>query len=195
MTQKQIKLALQEVAINALSNSIKELDLTDNAFSEEALRYLTMMEISKKNIWGTFPNKRKRNGKNEERILVFEKIYWRDVKKKKFYFPDIVSYHKTSENHNLAVELKINKDIKDKDIKKCKEYLDEKSGETNFNLAMVLFSNNEKTNLSKDMNKKIKAAAKKGTSINNSTLLIGFIEWEFDEKKNKHLGDPKTFWM
>jgi len=194
MTQKQIKLALQEVAINALSNSIKEQDITKGAFSEEALRYLTMSEISKKKIWGTFPNKKTRNGKKEDRILAFEKLYKRDLNNK-FYFPDIVSYHKTNKNHNLVVELKIKKDIKDKDIKKCKEYLDKKSGEINFNLAMVLFSNDIDKSFEKDMNKKIKAAAKKGTSINNSTLLLGFIEWEFDEKKNKHLGDPKTFWM
>lgn len=196
MTQKQIKTALEEVAFNALSNSIKEQDITKDAFSEEALRYLTMLEISKKNIWGTFPNKKTRNGKKEHRILAFEKLYRRDNINNKFYFPDIVSYHETKKNHNLAVELKINKDNKDKDIKKCKEYLDKNSGDTSFNLAMVLFSNKPKTDLTFDMKKKIKSASRKGISIENSTLLIGFIEWKKkDEKSNIYFGEPKTFWI
>jgi len=65
-----IKKKLETSLRRALKLSLIEMEAVENGFSEEALRYLVMSEISKKKYWGTFPNKL--NSKNK---LLFEQEY------------------------------------------------------------------------------------------------------------------------
>jgi hypothetical protein len=51
------KKKLESALKNALQQALIEMESVGDFFSEEALRYLVMSEISKKKIWGTFPNK------------------------------------------------------------------------------------------------------------------------------------------
>jgi hypothetical protein len=94
----------------------------------------------------------------------------------------------------LVVELKIKNSIVD--IIKCKEYLNNQSGEITFKIAMVIFAN-EKGKPFESKLKKLKSNAKrKGINSENSQLLIGFIDWKPNpEKKNEYKGEPKLLWL
>ena len=64
------KALLEQVVKNALERAINEISICENLFSEEALRYIVMDELSKMQIWGQFPN-----NKQSEKRLVFEFAY------------------------------------------------------------------------------------------------------------------------
>ena len=64
---------LNEAALISLKKALNELSSTKKSFTEEALRYLVMTEISKKKHWGTFPNP-----VSSKHKLVFEYSYKRE---------------------------------------------------------------------------------------------------------------------
>ncbi len=70
MVSINVKKKLQTALRRALKLALIEMDCVEDGFSEESLRYLVMSEISKKKIWGTFPNKP--GGKTK---LLFEQEY------------------------------------------------------------------------------------------------------------------------
>jgi hypothetical protein len=172
-TKKKLETALKK----ALKQALIEMEsVGSKSFSEESLRYLVMSEISKTEFWGTFPNQL-----NSENKLLFEQEYKRHKDRKETFKPDIVSINK--HEHLLAIELKIKNDIKDVD--KCKEYIDPKKGSTCFKLAAAVYAiHKDDYQFAKHVEPKIKNAIKKRISRENGRLLVAYIEWPDDNRKN-----------
>jgi hypothetical protein len=175
-TKKKLETALKK----ALKQALIEMEsVGSKSFSEESLRYLVMSEISKTEFWGTFPNQL-----NSENKLLFEQEYYRDKRdkdRKETFKPDIVSINK--HEHLLAIELKITNDIKDVD--KCKEYIDPKKGSACFKLAAAVYAiHKDLYQVAKYVEPKIKSAIKRRISRENGRLLVAYIEWPDDNRKN-----------
>jgi hypothetical protein len=170
------KKKLESAIKNSLKLALIEMEIVGARFSEESLRYIVMNELSKKKIWGTFPN----NSYNEEQLL-FEQKYRKFKNKKGDFKPDIVSIKK--DNHLLAVELKITND--EKDIDKCKEYISEVKGHVSFELAAAVYATSRhETQVSHRIEPKTIYARKNGKNIENSRLLVAYIEWLSGHKGN-----------
>ena len=107
------KKKLESALKRSLNLALVEMKSVKKGFSEESLRYIVMSEISKKEIWGAFPNPIESENK-----LLFEQEYNILKIKKKTFKPDIIS--KNENEHLLAIELKIKNDIID--VRKCKKY-------------------------------------------------------------------------
>ncbi|MFN5334215.1 MAG: hypothetical protein ACK5BV_03390 [Bacteroidota bacterium] len=184
MVSINVKKKLETALRRALKLALIEMDCVEDGFSEESLRYLVMSEISKKKIWGTFPNKP--GGKTK---LLFEQEYNILKFKKKTFKPDIVS--KKGEEHLLAIELKIKSDVSD--IDKCKEYINDNKGFVSFELAASVYATPQPyTQVAHLLENRIKYAKKIRKNIKNARLLVAYIEWEpkyygikNDSKKNR----------
>ena len=170
-TKKKLESALKK----ALQQTLIEMEsIGREGFSEEALRYLVMTEISKTKFWGTFPNQ-----PTSENKLLFEKEYNRLKVRRKTLKPDIVSINE--HEHLLAIELKIKSDISDVD--KCKEYIDPKKGRACFKMAACVYAiHKDLTQIAHHVEPKIKHANKIGVNRENGRLLVAFIEWHDDFK-------------
>ena len=169
-SKKKLESALKK----ALQLALIEMESVGNCFSEEALRYIVMSEISKKKIWGTFPNKL-----NSKKKLLFEQEYNKLKYRKETFKPDIVS--QDEDEHFLVIELKIKSDISDVD--KCKEYLDAKRGNACFKLAAAVYATPKNvTQIAHLVQYKINHAKKIGVNIKNGRLLVAYIEWHNDYK-------------
>ncbi len=174
MVSLSSKKKLESALKKALQLALIEMESVGDCFSEEALRYLVMSEISKKKIWGTFPNKL-----NSKKKLLFEQEYNKLKYRKKTFKPDIVS--QDEHEHLLVIELKIKSDISDVD--KCKEYLNEKKGDACFNLAAAVYATPKNvTQIAHLVQYKINHAKKIGINIKNGRLLVAYIEWNDDYK-------------
>lgn len=164
------KKALESAVKNALKLALIEMNVVGNRFTEESLRYIVMNEVSKKKIWGTFPN----HYSNNEHLL-FEQKYKKFKNKNGHFKPDIVSIK--NEEYLLAIELKITND--ESDIDKCKEYINNERGHVIFDLAAAVYATPQ--NVSQAAHRiepKTLYAKKNGKNITNSRLLIAYIEWE-----------------
>lgn len=181
---KKISLSKKKKLESALKRSLKlalvEMKSVNKGFSEESLRYIVMSELSKKEIWGSFPNPIE----NETKLL-FQQEYNILKFKKRIFKPDIIS--KNEEQHLLAIELKIKNDITDVD--KCKEYISESKGWVSFDLAASVYAIMPGSGqIDYKVKDKIKHAEKIGKNIHNSRLLVAFIEWERDATgRNGHI--------
>jgi hypothetical protein len=165
-TKKKLEAALK----SALKLAIQEMKATQSGYSEEALRYIVMNELSHQKYWGTFPNQ----GGNSNKLLFEQEYNVLKVKKKRFK-PDIIS--KNEDDHLLAVELKIKNNILD--VKKCMEYISESKGNVHFKLAAAIYGIPQPpAGSSNFLSSQIKRAAKNGIDITNGRLLVAFIEWE-----------------
>ena len=175
MESEAIKQKLEIALKNSLEQALIEMESVGKAgFSEEALRYLVMSEISKQKYWGSFPNELK----NENKLL-FEQEYQRLKFKRKTLKPDIVSIN--DREHLLAVELKIKSDISD--VNKCKEYIDQTKGRSCFKLAACVYAiHKDITQIAYHVETRIKHANKIGINRKNGRLLVAFIEWHDDFK-------------
>jgi hypothetical protein len=174
-TKKKLESALKK----ALKQALIEMEsVGSKRFSEESLRYLVMSEISKTEFWGTFPNQL--NSKNK---LLFEQEYIRLKDRKETFKPDIVSINVKEQEHLLAIELKITRDIKDLD--KCKEYIDPKRGRACYKLAAAVYAiHRDLPQIAYDVESKIKSAIKRSISRENGRLLVAYIEWHDIHKNN-----------
>lgn len=175
MVTVAIKRKLETALKNSLQQALIEMESVGKiGFSEEALRYLVMSEISKQEYWGTFPNEPKTENK-----LLFEQEYHRLKIKRKTLKPDIVSINENE--HLLAIELKIKSDISD--VEKCKEYIDQTKGRACFKLAACVYAiHKDLTQIAWHVETKIKHANKIGINRKNGRLLVAFIEWHDDFK-------------
>gem|GEM_PF-6239030 len=171
------KKILEKAIKGSLEKAIEEIHVTNPDFSEEALRYIVMSELSNYSIFGTFPNT------NSKTKLVFEKTYNRLKRKKTSTFrPDISSIN---ENTNLlAIELKIAKPSISNhlyDITKCKEYINLDKGKCSFELAASIYAppHYEKwhTDLHQSLDYTLNYAKTQGKNIKNSQIIIGYIKW------------------
>ena len=170
VTMREKKSALERAVGRTLDAARLERDRTGEFYTEEALRYITLAEISKEGVFGKFPNPRGANP-----ILVMEYNYYRHKRsKKKNQRPDIASlytdldvdtdgneYWQPKKKNPLVVELKIDTSsgkIYD-DIYKVEEYIDEAQGDIYFELgAFIVVPKKSKTcyeeNLPERVNKK-----------------------------------------
>jgi hypothetical protein len=181
------KKILEKAIKHSLEKAIEEIHVANPDFSEEALRYIVMSELSNFSIFGTFPNT------NSKTKLVFEKKYNRLKRKKtSTYRPDISSIN---ENANLlAIELKIAKPSSSNhlyDITKCKEYIDLNKGKCSYELAASIYAPPHYENwhdyLHQSLDFTLKSAKSQGKNIENSQILIGYIKWE-----SRLIGRPKA---
>jgi hypothetical protein len=172
-TKKKLESALKK----ALKQALIEMESVGfDCFSEESLRYLVMSEISKTELWGTFPNKL--NSKNK---LLFEHEYNKLKVRRKTLKPDIVSINE--HEHLLAIELKIKSGISDVD--KCKEYIDPKTGRACFKLAAAVYAiHKDLPQIARHVEPRIKSAIKRRISRENGRLLVAYIEWHDEYRKN-----------
>jgi len=91
----------------------------------------------------------------------------------------------------LAIELKIKSDRFD--IDKCKEYINDNKGFVSFDLAASVYATPQPTREATHfLQIRINNAKKNGKNIQNSRLLVAYIEWEpkyygvkNDSKKNR----------
>lgn len=173
-TKKKLESALKK----ALKQALIEMEsVGSKRFSEESLRYIVMSEISKTEFWGTFPNQL-----NSENKLLFEQEYIRFKDRKETFKPDIVSINE--HEHLLAIELKIKSGISDMD--KCKEYIDPKKGGACFKLAAAVYAiHKDLSQIARHIEPKIKSAIKRRISRENGRLLVAYIEWPDDNRKNR----------
>jgi hypothetical protein len=195
MTKISKKKILEKAVKLSLEKAITEIHITNIDFSEEALRYIVMLELSNFSIFGTFPNN------NSNAKLIFEKKYNRNkVKKNKSFYPDISSI--SDSNKLLAVELKIAKPSSKfdlTDINKCKEYIDLNKGKESYELAASIYAapyfKTWHSSLHESLNYRLDVAKKQGMNINNSQILIAYIKWE--EKINGIIPKAKviTGWI
>lgn len=187
---KQIKADLYDAIKTALTKSIQELNATQSDFTEEALRYIVMNELSKKKHWGTFPN-----AVNSKSKLVFECTYVKNANNNKKYKPDIASYKVigNKKEFSLAVELKITNDTGD--IQKCKEYINEKKGEISFKLATVVYLNQRGKPFEKKVAGHLISAKSKGLTQENSQLLLAYVKWDATSLNNHQTGLPVLKWI
>ena len=176
---------LEKAVTRSLEKAIEEIHISNPDFSEEALRYIVMSELSRHSIFGTFPNT------NSKTKLVFEKKYNRLKRKKSStFYPDISSIE---ENTNLlAIELKIAKPSVSNelyDITKCKEYINPDKGKCSYELAASIYAppHYEKwhDSLHQSLENTLYIAKNQGKNIENSQILIGYIKWE-----NRLIGRP-----
>lgn len=187
---KQIKADLFDAIKVALSKSIQELNATQKDFTEEALRYIVMSELSKKKHWGSFPN-----SLNSKSKLVFECTYVKNANNNKKYKPDIASFkvNGNKKEFSLAVELKITNDTGD--IQKCKEYINEKKGEISFKLASVVYLNIPGKPFEKKIAGHLISAKSKGMTDENSQLLLAYVKWDASSLSNHFTGVPVLKWI
>lgn len=129
------KREIQKTIFSALALFSEEKKVSKH-FTEETLRYIVIMELSKLKEYGSIPNKFKTKPQ-----LSCQFVY----KKKKSaetdeWRPDIISakFDKSGEliDPILAIELKINSS--DKDFEKCQHYINEKVGNHVFKLAVMI---------------------------------------------------------
>lgn len=129
--KKEIKTAI----FRALASFSKEIKVSKH-YTEETLRYIVIMELSKLKEYGSIPNKFKTKPQ-----LSCQFVY----KKKKSsesdeWRPDIISatFDKNGEliDPIFPVELKINSS--DKDFEKCQHYVNEKVGNNVFKLLIMI---------------------------------------------------------
>lgn len=134
--RKKLNIALQ----NALKLAIIEKEIIGKNFKEETLRGIVMNELSRQNVWGSFPNSNTNN-----LILLYEYKYLRrKTGLKKEFIIDIASISNSNESDCfLAVELKISNNFNSfrKDIQKCKNYLSSSRGFDVFELAAFVSFN------------------------------------------------------
>ena len=192
------KKKILEIAIkDSLKKAIEEIHITNPDFSEEALRYIVMSELSNYSTFGTFPN----TNTNSKTKLVFEKTYYRLKRKKTpFFRPDISSIN---ENTNLlAIELKIGKPTKDEplyDITKCKEYINLVKGKYSFELAASIYAppHYEKwhAELHQSLDSIMNNAKNEGKNNNNSQIIIGYIKWGTKDLFGRQQAKVITGWI
>jgi hypothetical protein len=172
------KKILEKAIKSSLEKAIEEIHITNPDFSEEALRYIVMSELSNYSIFGTFPNT------NSKTKLVFQKKYNRLKRKKtSTFYPDISSIN---ENTNfLAIELKIAKPSISNhlyDITKCKEYINFDKGKCSYELAASIYApphyGNWHVYLHQSLDSTLNYAKSQGKNIENSQIIIGYIKWE-----------------
>jgi hypothetical protein len=172
------KRILEKAIKRSLEKAIEEIHISNPDFSEEALRYIVMSELSNYSIFGTFPNT------NSKTKLVFEKKYNRLKRKKtSTFYPDISSIN---ENNNLlAIELKIAKPSVANhlyDITKCKEYINLDKGKCSYELAASIYApphyENWHSYLHQSLDFTLNSAKTQGINIENSRIIIGYIKWE-----------------
>lgn len=183
------KSLLEQVVKNALNRAINEIIICENLFSEEALRYIVMDELSKMQIWGQFPN-----NKQSEKRLVFEFAYPKFKRKVGTFRPDIASLNidkngNVLTSNSLAIELKV-ADWATQDIVKCRNYLDPKQGKINFDLAAVIIAPlPKKRALASFRTSERKRIQQQKRFINKSDLkiLYGWINPEHNK--------PEIFWI
>lgn len=189
------KKILEKAIKGSLEKAIKEIHITNPDFSEEALRYIVMSELSNYSIFGTFPNT------NSKTKLVFEKIYNRLKRKKTSTFrPDISSIN---ENTNLlAIELKIAKPSISNhlyDINKCKEYINLDKGKCSFELAASIYAppHYEKwhADLHQSLDYTLNYAKNQGKNIKNSQIIIGYIKWGTEDLFGRPQAKVITGWI
>jgi hypothetical protein len=175
MRKRTLEISIQ----NALNIAIEEIHLANPFFSEEALRYIVMNELSNKDIFGNFPNSRYNKTK-----LLFEKNYDRFKRKKTKYKPDISSINQNND-HLLAVELKIAKPSSAHDlfdIDKCIEYIRKDKGKYSYELAASIYAvphyDNWHKSINELLNYRMNNASIQGINIETANLIIGFIKWE-----------------
>ena len=190
------KKKILEIAIkDSLKKAIEEIHITNPDFSEEALRYIVMSELSNYSIFGTFPNT------NSKTKLVFEKTYNRLKRKKTSTFrPDISSIN---ENTNLlAIELKIAKPSISNhlyDINKCKEYINLDKGKCSFELAASIYAppHYEKwhADLHQSLDYTLNYAKNQGKNIKNSQIIIGYIKWGTEDLFGRPQAKVITGWI
>lgn len=168
---------LEKAIKGSLEKAIKEIHITEPDFSEEALRYIVMSELSKYSTFGTFPNT------NSKTKLVFQKTYNRLKRKKNSTFrPDISSINENT--YLLAIELKIAKPSNSKglyDITKCIEYINLDKGKCSYELAASIYAPPpyEKWHaaLHQQLDITLNYAKNQGKNIKNSQIIIGYIKW------------------
>lgn len=189
------KKILEKAIKGSLEKAIKEIHITNPDFSEEALRYIVMSELSNYSIFGTFPNT------NSKTKLVFEKTYNRLKRKKTSKFrPDISSIN---ENTNLlAIELKIAKPSISNDlydIIKCKEYINLDKGKCSFELAASIYAppHYEKwhADLHQSLDYTLNYAKNQGKNIKNSQIIIGYIKWGTEDLFGRPQAKVITGWI
>ena len=190
------KKKILEIAIkDSLKKAIEEIHITNPDFTEEALRYIVMSELSNYSIFGTFPNT------NSKTKLVFEKTYNRLKRKKTSTFrPDISSIN---ENTNLlAIELKIAKPSISNhlyDINKCKEYINLDKGKCSFELAASIYAppHYEKwhADLHQSLDYTLNYAKNQGKNIKNSQIIIGYIKWGTEDLFGRPQAKVITGWI
>ena len=189
------KKILEKAIKGSLEKAIKEIHITNPDFSEEALRYIVMSELSNYSIFGTFPNT------NSKTKLVFEKAYNRLKRKKTSTFrPDISSIN---ENTNLlAIELKIAKPSISNhlyDINKCKEYINLDKGKCSFELAASIYAppHYEKwhADLHQSLDYTLNYAKNQGKNIKNSQIIIGYIKWGTEDLFGRPQAKVITGWI
>jgi hypothetical protein len=167
LTKENLKL----VVTNSLNNAYIELTNSKKYFTEESLRYIVMMELSKNGFWGNFPNR------EDGPKLFFEYEYIKNKVKSssKVYKPDIVSVFNGKECL-LAIELKITNSTKD--IDKCLEYLDKNKGKETYKFATVIYAIPAGlTDVAHHIEARLKKAKSKGVSEKNGKLLVGYFDW------------------
>ena len=182
------KQKLEKAVINSLKIAISEMEISKNYYSEEALRYIVVNEISKNEIWGSFPNKTK------DLQLNFEFPYSKYRRIIGRFFPDITSLKfceegKINSINPLAVELKIKKNYNLKDINKCREYVNPKKGKHHFELAAFIVAP-YKQNMNYEIFQFISRQEKKLVKAEELKILYGYIEYN---KDNNPI--PKTRWI
>lgn len=131
--QKKIEL---EIAIKeALIQFSKEMDVSYH-YTEETLRYIVVTQISKLKHYGTIPN----NSKTKPQLSCQFAYKKTKSKESSDWKPDIISAIWSEDRKItipiLAVELK--KDHADSDFVKCMHYVNEKSGQHSFKLAIMI---------------------------------------------------------
>jgi hypothetical protein len=185
---------LEKAIKKSLQKAINEIHVSKPNFSEEALRYLVMFELSNHSIFGTFPNS------TSKTKLLFEKKYNRlKLKKNKSYYPDISSINE--DRYLLAVELKIAKPSSSYDlydISKCQEYINLNKGKFSYELAASIYApphyETWHNSLHESLDYTIKYAKEQGKSIKNSQIIIGYIKWTSGINRNP-IGKVITGWI
>lgn len=179
------KKILEDAVIKSLNLAFIEFNKTKKYFSEEALRYIVIQEISKKKLWGTFPNNSKKNTH-----LIFEFPYNKFKKIIGHYKPDITSLRFDSNGNihtinPLAIELKITKNNSTKDINKCREYIHPNKGKYLFELAAFIIVTNK--NIDYEIKQLVNRQNKKRINEDDKKILLGYLDTSDDNPSAKLL--------